>query len=256
VEFERDCANFDSQLIDPTLVWIDETEPPKAIKDRLWRGCRYSRYKSPSDALSFLRSRPDIKAIVSLAVRTDDCYGVLGYLRDLFLLNEVEDAVRIEVLLRLIGNVPHGLITKFRSLGAEIRWALDPKDTAECLEYLRHRLLYSSERNVRLELTYPDPSEPRIVLCGPRGRAEYQIGDRLKRTVEVLEEHRKGIGTKQFAEELGVNLKTPKKYMRELRGEHDRIRLTVGETTPGERVFVSKRLPGGWVYKLAAEINK
>src|SRR5215470_6564420 len=123
VASEWDCENLSGQAIDPVLLWVDAIEPPKEVREHFWLGRRYFRYKTPSEALWFLRSRPDTKAITSMGVRAADCHAVLGYVRDLFRLNEVEDAARIEVLLRLIGDVPHGVITKFRSLGAEVRWA-------------------------------------------------------------------------------------------------------------------------------------
>lgn len=251
------CPNLVEPPADPVVVWVHEIHPPKTLRDRLWSSCNISHFRKPSEALSFIREFSEIKGILVIPVIKDNQSVVLEMLKDVCLLNEVEDPARIEVFLPLMDELPHDLMEKFRSLGAEIRWGLEAEDAARCINYLRWHLLRAPERKVTLELTYPDPDNLRLVLCGPRGRADYQIGERLKRTIETLDEYGKeGVNTRQFADELRVSIKTPKKYMKELRNEHDRIRLSVGETIPGNKVFISELLPGGWRFRLAAKIEK
>lgn len=250
------CPDLHGQRVNPILVWVDELDPPKAFKERLRFPGHFYRFRKLLDALSFIRNLSDAKAILCIPVREANYEGVLETLKNVCLLNEVDYPARIEVFLLLRDDPPDDLINKFRSLGAEVRWRLDPEDAAKCIDYLRRRLAISFERKVILELTYPDPNDLRLVLHGSCGRIDYRIGDRLKRTVEVLEEHPNGISTKRLAEELGVSIKTPKKYMGELRNEHNRIKTDVGETIPGDKVFVSELLPGGWWHKLVAKIVK
>jgi hypothetical protein len=248
------CLNPSEQPVDPILIWVDEVDPPKAVKDHLWRGCRCCRFRKLLDAISFMRNLDNDKAILIITVRAEICRAILETLKDVALLNEAEQYPRIETLLVLNGDVTDDDIDQFRSMGAEVRFRLDPEDVEKCLQYLRRRLM-RPERQAILELVYIDAEEIEVYLRGPRGRVEFEIGHRLIRTIEILAEHRV-IDTQLFANELGVSVKTPKKYMEELRNEYDRVRVAVGETIPAKKVFVSQRLPGGWVHRLKAKIVK
>lgn len=251
--------DFSEQPTDPALIWVDDVDPPKALKDRLWQGCRCRRFRRLPDAISYMRNHDDDKAVLVVTVTMENCGAVLEALKDVCLLNEAEQYPRIESLLLLNGDISDGHVDQFRSMGAEVRFRFDWKDfdwkdAKKCLQYLSRRLV-RTERQAVLELVYIDADELKLYLRGSRGRGEFEIGDRLKRTIEVLAEHRV-ICTRLFANELGVSIKTPKKYMDELRDEFDRVRATVGETIPGKEVFVSELLPGGWVYRLEAKVVK
>ncbi len=207
----------------------------------------------PDGLRALLRPRIKIEIVVLTINRNPNL--ATRFIENLNRLGAAGRIARPRVLALSNACQPPEFATRLEKLGIQLLLRRYSDQVVEAIK----RLQWQARRTNGLPTVIIDRRGGQVVgaRVSYRGVTEHmRIGSRLCALAAYLAIHRKSKHTTEMlANVLGISLTSLKEYLKRLRRAYDLIRVKLGNPLRGKDVFWTKRMPGGFVHGLKANVE-